>query len=601
MYISKVKIKNFKIFKDVTIHFNEHFNLIIGKNNSGKSTMMEAIRLWQMAFFTFLKESSKKSSDKRESSFYAKQYFSFIAEDVEFLRITDFKMLFFDSTKKMEIAITLTQNDLNVDLPIIFDRDTEEKKLRFQLGKNNGDRKEKSIKLNNLLSKREGDTFKNALLISYISPLFNLTNKEPQYTKGYILNLIKQAKSNEIIRNILYNFTNDYNSRKIDKSEEIDFIEKKLGYILYNINDSSERKITFSRLFNKDKNQYIKIYAKKDDEKKPIEISQLGSGILNLLNILSILEYGDYNKYVLNVLLLDEPDSHLHADFQKRLFEVLNEIAKDNNKQMFVVTHNHELIEAADEVLYIDSLRNEISAIPKDQYYMIYKEIATDFHKKMLYLSDAKKRIENLSKPTLFVEGETDKKIIITAFEKLYEKKLLDYIDVVVPGMGCSGIACNLKATPKSEYKIIGLFDRDKAGIEQYKGLCKTLKISTQKSSEEGINDVLISEQKSWFVLPLPESRKESADWFNENTCIEYLFEDGTLEKMEISLVQKKGNTYKTIKSSDANKLDDSVKDAIQKKLSTLDKEDFRNFIPIFKKIAEILQDSNFTILVNNE
>lgn len=268
---------------------------------------------------------------------------------------------------------------------------------------------------------------------------------------------------------------------------------------------------------------------------------------------------------------------------------------------MFVVTHNHELIEATDEVLYIDSTQSEMSAIPKEQYYVIYKEIAAEFHEKMLCLSEAKKRIENLTKPTLFVEGETDKNIITIAFEKLYEKKLLDYIDVVVPGNGCAGITVNLKATPKSGYKIIGLFDRDKAGIEQYKNLCGNLKLNTPKQNKDDIDEVSKSGQKSWFVLPLPESRRESADWFDKNTCIEYLFEDKTLKKINVDLVQIKGNTYKTIKSSDADKLDDSVKNYIQSKLSTLDIGDFCNFIPIFKIIAELLEDEKFISLVNKE
>lgn len=46
MLIKKIKIKNFKKFKDeITIDFNDDFNIIIGNNESGKSTILQAIEL----------------------------------------------------------------------------------------------------------------------------------------------------------------------------------------------------------------------------------------------------------------------------------------------------------------------------------------------------------------------------------------------------------------------------------------------------------------------------------------------------------------------------------------------------------------------------
>lgn len=46
MYIKKVKITNFKCFKDtVTIELNQHINIIVGNNEAGKTTVLEAIHL----------------------------------------------------------------------------------------------------------------------------------------------------------------------------------------------------------------------------------------------------------------------------------------------------------------------------------------------------------------------------------------------------------------------------------------------------------------------------------------------------------------------------------------------------------------------------
>ncbi|RXE59640.1 ATP-dependent nuclease [Acetivibrio mesophilus] len=44
MYISRLKIQNFRCFQDVEIEFNEGLNVIIGENNCGKTTIMKALQ-----------------------------------------------------------------------------------------------------------------------------------------------------------------------------------------------------------------------------------------------------------------------------------------------------------------------------------------------------------------------------------------------------------------------------------------------------------------------------------------------------------------------------------------------------------------------------
>ncbi len=45
MYIKKVKIKNYRCYKDFAIEFNSQMNIIVGNNEAGKSTILEAINL----------------------------------------------------------------------------------------------------------------------------------------------------------------------------------------------------------------------------------------------------------------------------------------------------------------------------------------------------------------------------------------------------------------------------------------------------------------------------------------------------------------------------------------------------------------------------
>jgi len=45
MRIEKIKIKNYKIFQDFSMSFNDDLNIVVGDNETGKSTLLEAINL----------------------------------------------------------------------------------------------------------------------------------------------------------------------------------------------------------------------------------------------------------------------------------------------------------------------------------------------------------------------------------------------------------------------------------------------------------------------------------------------------------------------------------------------------------------------------
>ncbi|EAD4917331.1 DUF2813 domain-containing protein, partial [Listeria monocytogenes] len=44
-HIKRMHIKGLKKFKDIDIEFNEKINILVGENESGKSTILEAINI----------------------------------------------------------------------------------------------------------------------------------------------------------------------------------------------------------------------------------------------------------------------------------------------------------------------------------------------------------------------------------------------------------------------------------------------------------------------------------------------------------------------------------------------------------------------------
>lgn len=47
MYLKKITIKNFRVFDEtgIDVVFNKGVNAVIGENNSGKSSLIDAIRI----------------------------------------------------------------------------------------------------------------------------------------------------------------------------------------------------------------------------------------------------------------------------------------------------------------------------------------------------------------------------------------------------------------------------------------------------------------------------------------------------------------------------------------------------------------------------
>lgn len=45
MYLKKLHVKNFRGIKDSEIHFNKGLNILIGPNNSIKTTIIDALRI----------------------------------------------------------------------------------------------------------------------------------------------------------------------------------------------------------------------------------------------------------------------------------------------------------------------------------------------------------------------------------------------------------------------------------------------------------------------------------------------------------------------------------------------------------------------------
>lgn len=187
------------------------------------------------------------------------------------------------------------------------------------------------------------------------------------------------------------------------------------------------------------------------------DIEQLGLGHLNILYIaLKLVEFEAAREHqVLNIMIVEEPEAHIHTHIQKTLFENLN--VKEDYTQIIMTTHSTHLSEVSKISQMNVFKRNGKQTIvmqPTKGLDAYAKRI--DFNKDLSietcierYL-DAKRSVLLFSKSVILVEGDGEE-ILIPALVKKCFGVSLDELGIGLINIGSIAF----------EY-IAGIFDNER-------------------------------------------------------------------------------------------------------------------------------------------
>jgi energy-coupling factor transporter ATP-binding protein EcfA2 len=407
MFIKQLKIKDFKSFKDVTIHFNKDLNILTGKNNSGKTTVLEALSLWHECFGKLLIQAKRGEKNYRKGDWILgptnNKYFPF--DQINSVRSPNFEDIFhqLDKRNKIFLQATLTKPEYD-DLHIGF--------FIGQSGLNYVIELDGFTRYNFESFNHFFDSFPTPIGLFYASPVSAIKQLEDFATDPQIKEAILRRESATVLRNRLYKLL-----RGANVSEYGEF-QNDLSYVLFN----NETSIEMGSPSNIAQDTRVVVNFKvgaRDTEK---DIALLGSGSLQAIEILLNLYQLGENQKDFNLILLDEPDSHIHRDIQQRLFNVLVKFSSNRNNQVFLTTHNESLIRSADyyQLFHLDgNPTSEIKSIDKAQVGNIQP------HFKGIFPSQINPIIRSIGSVTgldfvnameadrlIFVEGEDDARII---------------------------------------------------------------------------------------------------------------------------------------------------------------------------------------------
>ncbi len=408
--IRKLTIRRFKRFKEESFEFPGHI-VLAGPNNCGKTTVLQAIAAWGLALARW-----KALNDfQRHGGGYTKAPIARQAFYAVPLRAFD--LLWSERKYQGSIEIEVTSAaGWRITMELITDS-SEQIYVRPK-----PDAEPATV--------RETD-----LKTVYVPSMTGLSIEEPVYQRPKLDQLLGLGKPGEILRNLLV---------EAHQSESAwpalqESIRRLFGYELLPPDASGA--------------DIVSEYRPSIDGLR-LDIASAGSGFQQVLMLLTFL-----HTRPASILLLDEPDAHLHVILQDAIYSELRSVALKQASQLIIATHSEVIIDSVD---------------PRELCMLIHKPRLLSSLAERARLSDSLRVLSQvdvsraLDAPgVLYVEGHTDIDILRawaevlnhpareTLTTRLFWKK-----SVSQTRTGASGIQA------KDHYEALKLVRDDLPGLE---------------------------------------------------------------------------------------------------------------------------------------
>jgi energy-coupling factor transporter ATP-binding protein EcfA2 len=309
--IHYIEIENFKRFGPKQRIDLDHPAVLIGPNNCGKTSAIQALALWSQAVQSWWAARRDSSAKERTSS--PLNRLNIAAVPVQRTRF------FWHDTK-----VRTGNKDVHMVLTVGVEIGGQVRPLSMRF-RNQGEDIIYCTPAEDCISDVELIQRAAGIRVELLYPLSGLEIEEPVLQPGRINVLLGQGQTASVLRNLCL---------AVKRSDENDW--RQIVALLHRLFDI--------KLGAPQENARgaIDLTYQEASVKESLDISSAGRGFQQILLILAYLY-----SHKQCVLLVDEPDAHLEILRQKQIYVLLRDIAAKNGSQVVMVTHSEVILEEA--------------------------------------------------------------------------------------------------------------------------------------------------------------------------------------------------------------------------------------------------------------
>lgn len=366
--LTRLKVRNFKLFEEIDIELDQHV-VFVGPNNSGKTTALQALTLWEAGKNRWLeKRGGADVPPKRPGVTIGRR-------DLLALPVPSANLLWRNMSTRNVGRDNGKQRTDNVLIEIVVEGNSfvshghqggkiaedeiligndliaskpEEKSSSLSRSTLNGGYESWDCGLEFYYSNEESFYCRplgwktdvpsqvpeaaKGVKFAYLPPMSGLAANETQLGSGAINVRIGQGRTAEVLRNLCYQLWESSDEENSLWQKFCGRIEQLFGCRINEPKLSAETdEITMDYTLNdKQKKRYT------------FDISACGRGQQQIMLLLS---------YLANnpgcVLLMDEPDAHLEILRQRQTYQILRQAVAESNSQLIVASHSEIVLDEA--------------------------------------------------------------------------------------------------------------------------------------------------------------------------------------------------------------------------------------------------------------
>jgi len=328
--LTRLRVRNFKRLEEADIELGKSV-VLIGPNNSGKTTALQAIALWDMGLRQWNAKRRGKASPKTRPGVTINR------RDLISIPVPQTNLLWRDvHVRDVQQEGGKAKKTQNVRIDVVIDGITNGKPwscgLEFDYSN------EESLLCRPIREPgHESVPVKEARFtaipeeasrtrIAYLPPMSGLASVEPKWEPGRVNVLLGEGQTAQVLRNLCYQI-HEADPPNGEWKELCTRIRELFGAELLPPEFIPERgEITME-------------YTEHDVR---LDLSASGRGLQQTLLLLAHL-YANPST----VLLLDEPDAHLEILRQRQIYHLLTDIAERKNSQIIAASHSEVVLSEA--------------------------------------------------------------------------------------------------------------------------------------------------------------------------------------------------------------------------------------------------------------